>query len=67
MSKSIQTRLETLEQAAGGTEPRGPVILLRMNETEVQALERCGHPPETDAFFIKLVPMEPIGGQHAKA
>lgn len=67
MSKSIQSRLETLEQAAGDTGHRGPVILLRMNETEVQALERCGHPPETDAFFIKLVPMEPIGRQHAKA
>lgn len=67
MSKSIQSRLETLEQAAGDTGHRGPVILLRMNETEVQALERCGHAPETDAFFIKLVPMEPFGEQHAKA
>jgi hypothetical protein len=69
MSKSIQTRLETLEQAAGDTGHRGPVILLRMNETEAQALERCGHPPGTEAFFIKLVPLQPrpIGGQHAKA
>jgi hypothetical protein len=65
MTKSIQTRLETLEQAAVDTEPKRPAILLNMNETEEQALTRCGHPPGTDAFFIKLVPLQPTGGKHA--
>ena len=69
MNKSIQGRLEASEQSMGGSEPCGPVILLSTHETESQALARCGHAPDTEAFFIKLVPLQPrpIGGQHAKA
>jgi hypothetical protein len=64
---TLETRVETLEREARTTDPRQPVILLNMNETEAQALERCGHPPGTDAFFIKLVPLQPRGGERAQA
>lgn len=65
MNKSIQTRLETLERAA--TDTRKTVILLFGSETEADGLTRRGLPPDTDAFFIRIVPLQPnpTGAKHA--
>ena len=64
---TLPRRIAALEQAESATSPRKPAILLNMHETEDEALKRCGHPPGTDAFFIKLVPMQPGGVNHAQA
>ena len=67
MSKSIQSRLDALEQVAGADEERGTVILLFGDQTEADELARRGLPTNTDAFFIRIVPMQPnpTGGKHA--
>ena len=63
---TLPRRIAALEQAVSAADPRQPAILLNMHETEGDALKRCGYPPGTDAIFIKLVPMQPIGGHHAE-
>jgi hypothetical protein len=62
---NLEKRLETLEQAA--TDTRRTVILLFGNQSESDALMHRGLPPETDAFFIRVVPLQPnpIGAEHA--
>ncbi len=64
---NLEKRLDVLERAA--TDSRRTVILLFGDETEADALMRRGLPPDTDAFFIRIVPMQPnpIRGQHAQA
>jgi hypothetical protein len=53
----LESRIAALESMVIN-EPK-VVLMMELDETEGQALARCGHPPGTDAFFIQLVGLRP--------
>lgn len=65
--QKLEKRLETLEQAADATNSRKIVILLFGDDTEADSLARRGLSSDTDASFIRIVPLKPTptGGKHA--
>lgn len=61
MAKSIEARVQALEDASNAQSGSIKVIILQQGENKTQALEREGLPPDAEetmnVMFIEFVPM----------